>query len=219
MKFKLICFDMDGVIYSSEKILGKAYSIAIEKFAVNSSADIKIPSTEEILAQVGRPVIQIFANLFPELNQEDRQVLSDMCLDELCILIENKEGELIEDIIETLKKLKATGIIITLASNGRRKYLESILNSFDLTGFFDSRHFISEKGIGSKGGLIKFYMEEFNVSNESTLMVGDRFSDYEAAEQANTPFAAFMQGHGNDFENLEPEYKMQKISELIDIAV
>ena len=72
-KYSFLCFDMDGVIFSSRAFIGIAYQKAVESFNKRAGAKIAIPDTNTILAEVGRPAHELFEKLFPHLNEADRR--------------------------------------------------------------------------------------------------------------------------------------------------
>ena len=79
-KIKILAFDIDGTLFSSENIILETYIESIQRFIQSSGRHIPIPSKEKIIEQVGLPVKQIFRNLLPELNEEERDSISDSVL-------------------------------------------------------------------------------------------------------------------------------------------
>lgn len=220
MRYSLLCFDMDGVIFSSGKILGPVYQSAISAYARDNQRDIAVPELSRILEEIGKPVPVIFANLFPELPDEERGKISSNVLHFLMQKVRNQEGELLEGVHEVLAFLNRHKIKVGLASNGRAGYLNSILETYDLADKFDSVAIIDHDKLPSKGSLVRHYMDEFSIPSEKTLMVGDRLTDYEAARENNVDFALVTSGHGNDFTDepdVKVEWKIQSLPELIPV--
>src|SRR4029450_2462280 len=76
MSRALIAFDLDGVLYSSEPFLGDAYHEAIGNVnARRPGSFARVPATREILDHVGWPIPVIFANLFPDAEEEALRAL------------------------------------------------------------------------------------------------------------------------------------------------
>jgi len=220
-KYKLICFDMDGVIFSSENIIYKAYQNAATQYNIENEGQVTVPNTPTILQEVGKPVPVIFQNLFPQLNQSQQSHLSKMCLDELIELVLQKKGLLYPQVDTTLSSLKEKGVKIALASNGRSFYLEAILEAYQLEKYFDVTHYVDEEIDGSpletKTRLIVESMKDFKVSTKETLMVGDRITDQVAAKEANVDFAAMLEGHSSELVGSDASYFLHSLSELIPI--
>ena len=219
MKYNLICFDMDGVIYSSEEIIGKAYQNAIHEFSKRSGVQIHIPEVDNIMEEIGKPVKEIFQNLFPHLTEEQRDGISALTLEFLLELIKSKKGELLPGVEKVFEQLSKMDVKIGLASNGREKYLDAILKTYGLSSYFHSFAYINQGEIRTKGDIIKSYMNEFDEDPGNVLMVGDRMSDYNAARDAGVDFACVLSGHGNDFTDEELTYTIHNLEEILDVLV
>ncbi len=215
MDYDLISFDMDGVIYSSEKMIGDAYQRAITHYKETNSEEVVVPSLEQIIEQLGNPIVVIFENLFPRLSANKR---SEIAVAVLVYLVENvnaKKGELLLGSREILEKLKGEGKKIGLASNGRAPYLNAILDSYDLRKYFDAVIFVGEE-YPSKGSLIVGAGDILGISAERTLMVGDRKVDWLAAKEAKVDFAMIYGGHGNDFNGEKSKFEVENLLGLLD---
>lgn len=189
-KIKLVAFDMDGTIYTSEGILVPAYHIGIEKYNIKHGMNLRKPTVEELEHQIGQPVKIIFRNLFPEMKNDAGALLelSEIVLDEFLGMIQKKGGRVFEHVEETLKILTNKGYKLAIASNGREPYLAEILNAFDLKEFFVPLVTINDTTITKKADILKNYMEQFQLTAEEIVMVGDRSSDLEAARIVNCQF-------------------------------
>ena len=71
-KIRVIAFDVDGTLFSSEDIIHETYIESIQNFIDASGKKVIIPTKEKIIEQVGLPVKQIFKNLLPELEELER---------------------------------------------------------------------------------------------------------------------------------------------------
>ena len=82
---RLICFDLDGVIYSAEPFLGDAYREAIALVEQKRPGSFeRVPSTSEILDHVGWPVPVILARLFPRVDDAAVRLLYAETLEVIC---------------------------------------------------------------------------------------------------------------------------------------
>jgi len=215
MDYDLICFDMDGVIYSSEKMIGDAYQRAIGYYKEQNNEKVIVPSLAEIVEQLGSPIAVIFKNLFPDLSEEKRKQIAAGVLVYLVENVKNKKGELLLGSKEILEKLKGEGKKIGLASNGRAPYLNAILDSYDLRKYFDVVIFVGEE-YPTKGALIVGAGSILGISAERTLMVGDRKVDWLAAQEAKVDFAMIYGGHGNDFKDEKCKFKSENLLGLLE---
>ena len=130
-KIKLVAFDMDGTIYTSEGILVPSYHTGIEKYNIKYGMNLRKPTVEELEHQIGQPVKIIFRNLFPEMKNEADALLED---------------------------------------------------------FFIPLVTINDTTITKKADILKTYMDQFQLTAEEIVMVGDRSSDLEAARIVNCQF-------------------------------
>ena len=192
---KLVAFDLDGVLYSSEPFLGEAYREAIA--AVNArrpGSFSRIPSTREILDHVGWPVGVILERLFPSVEEAAVRLLYDTTLDVICAYVRRGAGLLYPDVPETLRRLSADGYLLAVASNGRERYVSSVLSTYQLSDLFVAP--ITADQVGDKTAVLRGYLQRHAVAPGDTVMVGDRSSDVQAAGAVGCRFVGCDYGHG-----------------------
>jgi phosphoglycolate phosphatase len=214
-KIKILAFDIDGTLFSSENIILDTYIESIQKFIKSSGRELLIPSKEKIIKQVGLPVKQIFRNLLPELNEEERDSISDNVLVLLCEKIYEKKGTLYSGVEDCIKELFDRKYILCIASNGRAGYINAILDSYKLLSYFKELVVIDYSSIQSKGDILKSYLTKFNMTGENALMIGDRKSDWEAANYGGSPFAFCEYGHAEPKEIDSFSLKLTAIHDLL----
>ncbi|MBM9577862.1 HAD family hydrolase [Leptospira sp. 201903070] len=209
-----LAFDVDGTLFSSEEIILQVYKDSIEHFSQSSGIPLELPSRERIMDEIGKPVKTIFLNLLPQLEEEQRDTISDSVLRFLCQRIRNGEGEFYPQVKETIEALSRKGFRILAASNGRRPYVETILDVAGVLPLFDPILVIDNERIKTKGGILKEYVKLYGLEPEKILMIGDRLSDYEAARQNGCPFAFCTYGHANPGEIPDFEMELKNLSDL-----
>jgi len=191
----LIAFDLDGVLYSSEPFLGDAYREAIENVNRRRPGSFaRVPSTREILDHVGWPVPVILGRLFPRVDDVAAGLLLDETLDVICSRVSRREGRLYAGVPETLRSLAAAGHLLAVASNGRRRYIESVLVTYGLERFF--LPLLSTDELGGKTAVLRGYLERAATAPSTTVMIGDRSSDVEASRAVRCRFVGCDYGHG-----------------------
>lgn len=214
-EIKFIAFDIDGTLFSSEEIILGTYIEAIENFLKkNNKQNIIIPTKEKILEQVGLPVKTIFLNLLPDLNETERDEISDSVLTFLTNKIISKEGILYEGVIEITEYLKSKNYKLLAASNGRLKYIETILQTYSLIQYFEPILTIDYAEIKTKGEILKSYQKKYMLNSNEILMLGDRDSDFQAAKFISCPFAFCEYGHASIGEVNSFEISLKKILDL-----
>ena len=121
-----------------------------------------------------------------------------------------------DGVVETIQELHNRNYTLCVASNGRSPYILSILQTYGLESFFQKLVVINNKGIESKGDILKSYINQFHCSGENILMVGDRKSDLDAALDAESPFAFCEYGHAELGEIDTYAMKLKIIKDLLD---
>jgi phosphoglycolate phosphatase-like HAD superfamily hydrolase len=195
LKSALIAFDLDGVLYSSEPFLGEAYREAIANVNTRRPGSFaREPTTREILDHVGWPVSVIMQRLFPEADEEAGALLFNETLEVICSRVRQRQGLLYEGVPETLQSLHAAGHVLAVASNGRTRYIEAVLSTYNLAELFIDR--IGVDQVSSKAAVLRGYLERLQYSSRDIVMVGDRASDVDAARTVGCPFIGCDYGHG-----------------------
>jgi phosphoglycolate phosphatase len=216
-KIKYLAFDIDGTLFSSEDIILNVYKESILLYKNRTGSNIEIPSQEKIMAQIGKPVKTIFLNLVPELEEKDRDLISDDVLRILCEKVRNKEGHIYDGVRDTLEKLQQKSYILLTASNGRTPYIDSILDVAGVNTLFTDKVTLDYNKLKVKGDILLHYIEKYNIKPDQILMIGDRFSDFEAAEIAKTPFLFCEYGHATLDEIPHFTVKASKVSDLLTL--
>ena len=201
----LIAFDLDGVLYTSEPFIAESYRESIE--AVNAQRPgsfARVPSTREILNHIGWPVPTILKRLFPKVDPEAVALLHAATLEVICRRVAAGEGTLYAGVPEALEALHAAGHLLAIASNGRRRYVETVLATYAIDDLFVDRLTADEHG--SKPAVLRGYLTGHEVTPMATVMVGDRASDVEAARSVSCHFIGCDYGHGyrNEIEGAGP---------------
>lgn len=192
----LIAFDLDGVLYSSEPFLGEAYREAIGRVNVRRPGALAhVPTTEEILKFIGWPVPEILAGLFPDADEVTTQLLHEATLDVICGHVAARDGVLYPDVAETLRRLQRDGFRLVVASNGRTRYVETVLRTYELGALFLPR--VTADMVGDKTNVLRAYVQQLQIAAHDTVMIGDRASDVEAAQAVGCRFIGCDYGHGH----------------------
>ncbi len=193
----LIAFDLDGVLYSAEAFLGEAYRDAIANVNERRPGSFpRVPTTREILDHVGWPVPVILQRLFPAIEPAAVELLYDETLRVIAAYVRQKRGELFPDVVATLQRLRAGGFTLVVASNGRRPYIEAVLETYDLVPLFDRLITVDRGRLDDKASVLRAYLAHHAIAAAQMTMVGDRTSDVEAAQAVGAPFIGCDYGHG-----------------------
>ncbi|EKR52525.1 haloacid dehalogenase-like hydrolase [Leptospira interrogans str. FPW1039] len=212
-----LAFDVDGTLFSSEGIILEVYRDSILNFSKTSRIQIELPSRDRIMAEIGKPVKTIFFNLLPQLNEEQRDSISDSVLRFLCDRIKKGEGEFYPNVLETIEILAQKGYRILAASNGRKPYIQTILEVSGILPKFEPILVLDNKRIRTKAEILEEYIKLYHLKPNQILMIGDRLSDHEAARQNGCPFAFCSYGHAPEGEIPDFDLKLKNISDLNEV--
>lgn len=210
----LLLFDLDGTLYSSRGILPAAYRQGIREFNRDFEPDVDVPTEEEIFDQVGKPAPEIYENLFPALTAEQSAELQKRIFGALLERIKNREGRLYDGVqsgLETLAKRYPIGLV----TNAQTAYMEAVLETHDLRQYFGRTLCHDDAPNGRKAELVEMTLRHFGMSESESLMIGDRRSDYEAAETHGVPFIHCGYGYGNH-DDFPESPRIESFGELLD---
>lgn len=216
-KVHAILFDIDGTLFSSEGIILKVYHEEMQHLQKETGKPEKLPSLDEIMAQIGKPVKKIFESLIPEVDADMRDALSDRILIHLVRRIESGEGEHYENAAQTLHTLADRGYKLCAASNGRRPYIEAILDAAGVINRFDLIPCIDNNVIHNKNELVAHTLQLLDLEPDQCALVGDRTSDRDAAMSAGIPFIAALYGHGHTSEHEGAVATIERMEDLLDL--
>jgi len=216
-KYLNIMYDMDGTLFSSNKILIQAYRNGITELNKHFNISVRVPELNEILQLVGQPSRIIYKTLWPELNNQQSEFLSPQILKNLCEMIRKGKAEIFPNVSDTLKTLNELKFRQFIVSNGGGPYLNSIIDYYNFNRIFEKLSTLSSTGAKSKSELLKNIIESEKINKNETIMVGDRIQDYEAAKNNNIDFIGVDWGHGNNEEIKNANYIISSFEKIIDI--
>jgi phosphoglycolate phosphatase len=214
MAISHIAFDMDGVLFSSEGFIGNAYEDAI----IRANLNLSLPSSETIIQQVGKPITEIFRNVFPGITAEEITILHKETLISVVNMINEGRGHMYEGIPEAVSNLSKSYKLF-IVSNGRRKYIEAVLHYYKLSQFFQTVLTLEDLLLNNKGELLQAYIKDESNTAENWVMIGDRRADINAARYAGCKFIGCLWGHGNMIEIGEADVLLKKPEELVQLRM
>ena len=190
-----LAFDMDGVIYTAEDFIADAYKEAIKQSGLN----LPIPSAPQIMQQIGKPIWEIYSNLFPHITKPEKLEFRKHTRKWVVQMVREKKGKVYDGIPELLESLSQK-FTLAACSNGGAGYIETILITYDLYKYFIPVLTLESENVSNKGELLKTYISKNGNNNSSWVMIGDRKTDLEAAVYNNCRFIGCTWGHADDGE-------------------
>ena len=204
---KGIIFDLDGTLWDSAEGVVKAWNEVIETLP-----DRDHPVTlEEMYSLMGKPMDEIAALVFPNMEVNRRKEVMDICCERENDYLSQKGGILFPQLEETLKALQKDYDLF-IVSNCQIGYIEAFL---DFNQFW--KYFKDTENYGNTGRLkdenIRLIIERNQL--EKAVYVGDTKGDYLSCLQAKVPFIHADYGFGTVE---EAEYKIMCFAELPEVV-
>lgn len=183
---KLVIFDMDGTICDSWPCIEYCYKQTIKSFGKNISDDEFVKSFTGNLSN----------NLKKMLSVNDKEldkaikIFNKNYEEKSCVMISPFKD--IPHLIRSLHNKYAIGV----ATMTYQPYVTDILIKFGILDCIDVIQGSYGKIERKKSDMIRTCMEKTGVIAKNTVMIGDSFSDLDAAKSAGVGFIAATYGYG-----------------------
>lgn len=201
-----LIFDVDGTLWDSTDTVAESWNRAIRE-----CSDLNMTIDGELLKGLfGKTMEQIYEALFPQLSDEEKNRIGDLCFSYENALLEEKPGILYEGVTDTLKELsQKTNLYIV--SNCQCGYIEVLLKTCHLQDYFQDTLCYGQTKT-SKGQTILTLMAENHLKN--VLYVGDTQGDADACKEAGIPFVFAAYGFGDVPDATQ---RIDSITELLEL--
>lgn len=203
-----IIFDVDGTLWDSTEIVAIGYNRALETY---TDLPVRVDAAR-LMTLFGKPMDQIFAELLPELSQEQQHFVS-----EKCVILEEEELEkadpkpLLYPGIEDMFQKLSDRLPLFIVSNCQCGYVEQFLRKNQFESYITDHLCFGQTGT-SKGQTILRLMRENNL--KAPVYVGDTLGDAMACKEAGIPFILAEYGFG---EVKAPDARIQKPLDLVEM--
>ncbi len=209
-KIKAVLFDMDGVIFDTEREYLKEWEVIFKKYGYKMKKEIYI----SVMGRGRKKVKEIFKEKFGEdLPIDEMYIEKDKMLKEA---VENNKVPLKEGALELLEFLKENGYKIALATSAKRDRVKIQVSHAKIENIFDAI-VCSEDIINSKPNPEIFLKaaEKVCVNPENCIVIEDSEAGIKAA------FNAKMMGfHVEDLKKADEsilKYSYKNFKNLIEI--
>lgn len=212
MRFKNAVFDLDGTLTDSGEGITKSVEYALNKMGINEYE----PST--LYRFIGPPLLESFMQYFG-MDKDDAE-LAVKYYRERYSSKGVYENRLYVGVKQLLTELKQNGINIYVASSKPQLFVEKILKQH---GIFDMFNFVAgasfDKTRADKPSVLKYLMDNTEVTADSAVMIGDRMHDIEGAHTFNMKCIAVLYGFGNleEFKTYKADFVAKNTEDIIKI--
>lgn len=210
MKFSFIVFDFDGTIADTRRGVFDSIIYALTSYGY------EVPDENVLNSFLGPPLYESFKKttdcsdeMAQTLTAKYRELYTDNAMYRL---------RLFDGVEDMLKKLKANGIRMAIASSKPEKFFSKLLGHLGITEYFDVVRGASLGDIhNTKQAIIARAMEELGAEKEKTLMVGDRVFDIEGAKENGIKSAGVVFGfdYTQELENAGADFIVKTTEELL----
>lgn len=205
-KIHTVIFDLDGTLADSAILTTAAFKEIMPKF------DLPVLDTETIKTAMGHANPVFYYRLFPDYPQETVFLAGQQVEAlELKFLPTVKDKILFPDCYELLNQLKKRGIKMYIASTGDTDHVYGILNTSDITHFFEKISCHQP----DKTEMLREMTAEGD--KEGYVMVGDMSKDYDAARANNITSIGALYGYCRE-EDLGFDMYIKSPLELLELV-
>ena len=193
---RLVIFDFDGTLGDSQKLITDTMLATIERL------NLPMRSREECARTIGLPLKECFSSIIPmtdEQAEECAEVYSEI------FNVKNVPGavNVFPGVIETLERLSAQGILMSIASSRSHRTLAKLMDELDLLKYIT--YLIAADDVVEKKPAAESVLKtlrHFNIEAHETLVVGDTEFDILMGRNAGTHTCGVTYGNGSK-ESLE----------------
>ncbi len=207
-QFDLIAFDWDGTLADSTAIITRCIqAAAMDVCGVQ-------PSDDDASYVIGMGLIQALRHAVPQLSPDDYSRMAERYKHHYSQ--HANDIFLFKGVEAMLNTLKAKQHILTVATGKGRKGLDDVLQSVALKGFFDGSRTADQTASKPNPLMLQELMDEFNLTPERTLMIGDTTHDLGMARNAGCACVGVSYGaHDHEaFSEFKPLHIAHSVAEL-----
>lgn len=208
---KTLCFDFDGTLHDTKSLYGEAFRTSYRWLVDEGLAPEKYYSDEEVSIYLGMSAPDMWNSFMPELEPSKKQIASKIIGDKMDSLIYEGKARLYDGTRETLDCLKAEGFNLVILSNCRRAYIDAHREFFRLDRWFSAYYPAQDYSFAPKWKIMQTLMRE---QPADYAVIGDRFSDIEAALKNGAFSIGCLYGFGQDNELNDANIKINTIFEI-----
>ena len=210
--WKYVLFDLDGTLTDPGPGITNCVRYALEKF------DIHPKSREELYPYIGPPLTYSFQEYHGLSAAQAEQAL--LYYRERFSVKGLYENEVYPGIPELLQGLCDRGVTLIIATSKPEEFTLRILKHFDLEKYFA---FVAGNTLKeerpTKSSVIAYVRENYpDISEENTVMVGDRIYDVEGTHDHGLKAIGVLYGYGDlaEMEKSGANWIVENVTELAE---
>ena len=215
MRYKAVIFDFDGTICNTGEGIMKCAAYALDAFGYPVFEDIS-----DFSFFIGPPLLVTFQEKYNADAQRAEALVKKFR--ERYTKTGVYESSLYDGIESLLHNLQKDGFKMAIASSKPQQYIETLLNHFGISKYFDIVCGVTfEADCEPKSNIISRCLDGLEVSYKEAIMVGDKHYDIDGAKLNHIDSAGVLWGYGTKFEFIEAGAKFiaEKPEDIESIAL
>lgn len=190
-QYEYLLFDLDGTLTDSGDGIINSVLHALKKRGIETQ------DRASLRVFVGPPLLDSFAQYYGMDREEGMKAIADYR--EYFTDRGWKENSVYDGILDMLRKLKAAGKHLYIATSKPEPFAKQIAEYFEFASYFDGivGSTLDEK-ITGKGQVISLVLEQIGAAGMGkTVMIGDREHDVNGAKENQLPCIGVLYGYGD----------------------
>lgn len=190
-QYEYLLFDLDGTLTDSGDGIINSVLHALKKRGIETQ------DRASLRVFVGPPLLDSFAQYYGMDREEGMKAIADYR--EYFTDRGWKENSVYDGILDMLRKLKAAGKHLYIATSKPEPFAKQIAEYFGFASYFDGivGSTLDEK-ITGKGQVISLVLEQIGAAGMGkTVMIGDREHDVNGAKENQLPCIGVLYGYGD----------------------
>jgi len=185
-KFDLLVFDWDGTLFDSTGAIVRALQASCRDM------ELPEPSDEQASHVIGLGLTEALRYAAPKLAEDRLPLLVDRYRHHY--LSQDQDIRLFQGAAQLIEELHAAGFQLAVATGKSRKGLDRAFSSSGLGRFFSASRCADECFSKPHPQMLEELIDEFTVSRERALMIGDTTHDLQMAINAGVAGLAVTYG-------------------------
>ena len=197
----LVIYDLDGTLFQTRFCVTNAINRLFDELGLMRIEE------QYITQNIGKKTDDFLRSLLPShinINDVSRR-FRELEQSEV-----KESGILFPKVSEMLEQLTSRGHSLYICSNGSIEYIELVLQKTKTSKYFCEKH--SAKYYVSKAEAVQNILS----NNQSAVVIGDTFSDIEAATINNVPSIGVTYGYGNKDDISKATFVAENVLEIIN---
>ncbi len=192
MDIRHVIFDIDGTLWDSAAPVAESWNLVFQRY--EETKDIRLTDSD-MYRFMGHPMKVIGEMAMPDLTEEKRAEILDVCMKEENEYLASHSGTFYPLLEKTFLTLRQQGYQLYVVSNCQDGYIEVMLKDGGLESYVTD--FESNGRTGKfKAENLGLLLERNGIPKEAAVYVGDTAMDEAATREAGLKFIFAAYGFG-----------------------